>query len=223
MGGVIIPIALAIMSAIGQDRANKRQQQFAANQSATSYQRAVTDMTKAGLNPMLAYQQGGAANASINPQNTFGQTTNNIASAIAMRNETKLADEQAKNLKATRALTNTQADVAEVTRKNTLWDYNAKFATWDQFLAKLNEEVRAAKLGNDNTQADTAYKQAMSRIGRANATDAEFEAGKTKLLNDFGDSFPGGKVFKYIPGAIGGILGTGAKAYAHTFGAAMAP
>lgn len=36
-------------------------QDFEADQSATAYQRAMDDMRKAGLNPMLAYQQGGAS------------------------------------------------------------------------------------------------------------------------------------------------------------------
>jgi hypothetical protein len=38
----------------------REQEQFQANQRATSYQTAVKDMEAAGLNPALAYQQGGA-------------------------------------------------------------------------------------------------------------------------------------------------------------------
>lgn len=40
------------------------QMRFQKEQGETSYQRAVADMKKAGLNPALAYQQGGASSAS---------------------------------------------------------------------------------------------------------------------------------------------------------------
>lgn len=39
----------------------ERQMQFQKEMSSTAYQRSMADMEKAGLNPMLAYQQGGAS------------------------------------------------------------------------------------------------------------------------------------------------------------------
>lgn len=66
--GTGISAVAGIFGQAGANRANAREAQlnrdFQADQSATAYQRSMADMKKAGLNPMLAYQQGGASTPS---------------------------------------------------------------------------------------------------------------------------------------------------------------
>lgn len=113
LGSAVAPIIGGIFGSSGQEEANsankamsQAQMDFQERMSSTSYQRAVKDMQAAGLNPMLAYQQGGAST----PAGSTAVMGNKNAAAVAgasaaLQNaniiaQNKLLSAQAENVEA---------------------------------------------------------------------------------------------------------------------------
>lgn len=89
--GALIGSGLDFLGSTFANRANAKnaqsQMDFQERMSSTAYQRAVADMRKAGLNPALAYSQGGAstpggaAAQNVNTLSGFGDRSANAVSA----------------------------------------------------------------------------------------------------------------------------------------------
>jgi hypothetical protein len=192
-GGISLGGALGgVLGFIGQQQTNQKNWDIAqaANQASaeqaakqmdfqermreTQYQTAVTDMQKAGLNPMLAYQHGGAGT----PSGAMGQVStakvgNTIGSAlqgyqaIAMNNaDIDLKDATTKGTTATTIKTEadtikTAAEIGyilENTKLNTEQQRNLQ-----QMLLKLQQEIQNLKATEGLTSAATSKTKAETK------------------------------------------------------------
>lgn len=150
----------------GQQSANKqnmelmeKQMRFQRHMSNTSYRRAVDDMIKAGLNPMLAYSQGGASTPSGSLANVESVTKNAVRTFREQQAVNSAVDYQ----RAQTAQSGTQANLNVATTANVAADTAKKNAETANILAtnpaaqraldKINSEINSINQGARLTAA----------------------------------------------------------------------
>lgn len=144
----------------------QRQMDFQERMRATQYQTAVDDMTKAGLNPMLAYSQGGSGTPAgaagtvytAPVRNVMGEAVN--AYMAATQNDADVAVKQAAAVNTSAQTIKTEADTIRTAAEigKILEDTKVSTQTYKNMQEALNKlvvEIQQIKASTVQTGAQT--------------------------------------------------------------------
>lgn len=163
--GALTPVAAGAMNYFGQQNTNyanaqqaQRQMDFQASQTGSAYQRGVADMKAAGLNPMLAYSQGGAQSgggAQATMGNELGAGANSALSAATTMQEMQKRRSEIENLAAQTNLTDAQARQSDAQTINLGADTKNKglHAITQEIINRYTEDEKRSAIRRANAAA----------------------------------------------------------------------
>lgn len=209
--GGITSLASGLLSAGGQAQANRtnveladKQMRFQERMSSTSYQRGVKDMRAAGINPMLAYAQGGASS----PVGAMAHVEDVVGPAVGSARQGFQMVQEMKRLKADTRLTANLADKSEAEKQ-------IANENWRAIRARNNSELYMGPGDREmshQTDADIVSTRSSARAAAAGAAIQEAEAPAAKLRGTKGYAVTQDVLRAILGGA--GMVGGGAGLYA---------
>lgn len=169
----LIPAAASVIGGMlskeGQEDANvqnvelgREQMAFQERMSNTQYQRAVADMRAAGLNPLLAYQQGGSGT----PAGSMPRVENAMGAAVSSAASGFQASMGAQQMAANTELTRAQAE--KVKSETMAQDLNS---------ARLASEIAAmrAQANRHNVESDKTFHENLGHDMYMDLASAELQ------------------------------------------------
>ncbi len=143
-----------VMANRGARRAADRQMGFQDRMRSTEWQTAVKDMEAAGINPALAYSQGGASS----PSGALAQVDDVAGGAVSSALQTRMQKQQFALMKEQREKTNAEAararaeaDIAGIGRAKAQADYGFYFngdGTLKKSMTELLTSEHGARMAN---------------------------------------------------------------------------
>jgi len=181
------PLAIATLGAAalgyhGAKKANKVSQQSAREQmdfqermSSTAYQRAMQDMSSAGLNPILAGKLGGASTpsgASYSAQNELSGLSESVQSAVGLK-RLKL---ELENMKAQNEVLESQADLNWTSSAKNVWETSSP--SLSRQLGHITKPASDLAAGVSESLFGTATKLRE----RSKAVESSYKSGNRKFF-----------------------------------------
>ena len=185
LGGLVGGAIGAITGLIGQNQTNQKNwdisqanNEWSAQQYATRYQTTVQDLTKAGLNPMLAYSNGPGnapvAQQTAPMQNSLGTAVEGFNKTRATSAQAALQTEQLKQVESQTVLNSAQ------TAKSLA---DAEVSKEQARLTRVDADKRESEIPKVIQETQTSQELARAYIQQAGASAAQAQKAYEEIKN----------------------------------------